>query len=46
VKAVRTICPAPGVFARLRGQAQVAAALNSGDRIERRGVCNRRVLSN
>jgi large subunit ribosomal protein L10 len=27
--AVRTFCPAPGVFARLRGQAQVAAALDS-----------------
>ena len=35
-----------GRFARLRGQAQVAAALDSGDRIVRRGVCNRRVLSN
>src|ERR1700722_14091123 len=35
-----------GLFARLRGQAQVAAAFDSVDRIGLRSVCNRRVLSN
>ncbi len=42
--AVRTFCPAPGVLARLRGQAQVVAALDSVAGIARRGMCNRRVF--
>src|ERR1700722_13141884 len=34
-----------GLFARLRGQAQVVATFDSGHRIARRGMCNRWALS-